>query len=179
MGTRHLTAVIRQEKPVIAQYGQWDGYPSGQGLTILDFLHNADLAIFNQRLDKCRFTSDEEYGSLLNSDIPPEFSRDTGADILNLVYEGKAEVLINSWDFAADSLFCEWCYVIDLDKGTFEVYRGFNSMPVPEGERFASMAKLDNSIDTEYYPVKHYHTFQLSALPTENEFLAVCKDDEE
>lgn len=38
MGTRNLTVVIKKAKPVVAQYGQWDGYPSGQGATVLNFL---------------------------------------------------------------------------------------------------------------------------------------------
>jgi len=39
MGTRNLTMVISDGKTKIAQYGQWDGYPSGQGADILAFLH--------------------------------------------------------------------------------------------------------------------------------------------
>jgi len=27
MGTRHLTMVIQNKEPKVAQYGQWDGYP--------------------------------------------------------------------------------------------------------------------------------------------------------
>lgn len=38
MGTRHLIKVISDGKTVVAQYGQWDGYPSGQGITLLSFL---------------------------------------------------------------------------------------------------------------------------------------------
>lgn len=38
MGTRHLTLVFYNGTWHIAQYGQWDGYPSGQGVTILRFL---------------------------------------------------------------------------------------------------------------------------------------------
>ena len=36
MGTRHLVAVIHKDEYKVAQYGQWDGYPSGQGDTVLD-----------------------------------------------------------------------------------------------------------------------------------------------
>ena len=40
MGTRNLSLLKSEGKIVIAQYGQWDGYPSGQGATILDFCKN-------------------------------------------------------------------------------------------------------------------------------------------
>ncbi|PNS14483.1 hypothetical protein CAC42_3769 [Sphaceloma murrayae] len=38
MGTRSLTLVYHNGKYVIAQYGQWDGYPEGNGVKILTFL---------------------------------------------------------------------------------------------------------------------------------------------
>jgi len=52
MGTRNLTVVIYKGKPCIAQYGQWDGYPQGQGYTILDFLLTADLSVFKDKIEK-------------------------------------------------------------------------------------------------------------------------------
>lgn len=42
MGTRNLTLVYYKGAWHIAQYGQWDGYPKGQGLTVLRFVMNAE-----------------------------------------------------------------------------------------------------------------------------------------
>jgi hypothetical protein len=38
MGTRHLICVFYQGRFVVAQYGQYDGYPEEQGVAILKFL---------------------------------------------------------------------------------------------------------------------------------------------
>lgn len=38
MGTRHLIEVVVDGQIKVAQYGQWDGYPSGQGVDVLKFL---------------------------------------------------------------------------------------------------------------------------------------------
>ena len=43
MGTRHMVGVVLDGDFKIAQYGQWDGYPEGQGKTVLDFLRKADI----------------------------------------------------------------------------------------------------------------------------------------
>ena len=40
MGTRHLIIVKSEGKTKVAQYGQWDGYPTGQGKDIAIFLHS-------------------------------------------------------------------------------------------------------------------------------------------
>lgn len=34
MGTRHLIKVKYKGEIKVSQYGQWDGYPDGQGLDI-------------------------------------------------------------------------------------------------------------------------------------------------
>ena len=44
MGTRNLTMVISNGKTKVAQYGQWDGYPDGQGMTALSTLKRIILS---------------------------------------------------------------------------------------------------------------------------------------
>lgn len=202
MGTRHLICVVGNGRYRVAQYGQWDGYPSGQGLSILKFLHSPMVSALKNNLDKCAWVTSGEYEKLWKEfgvDINdnngfvaydvcdkfykkhPQFSRDVGADILKIVAQATDKIkLRNDYDFSRDSLFCEWAYVIDFDKNTFEVYQGFNTKPIDESERFYSTELVDYSTLKEtYYPVKLLTSFDLSTLPTEEEFLSICEPNED
>ncbi len=182
MGTRNLTCVYKNGEYKVAQYGQWDGYPEGQGITILRFLRNVKMDEFNKAIDECRWITQEELDKI-NKDINngilinwqkyyPELSRDTGGEILELITFKNKRILNNSIDFANDSLFCEWAYVIDLDSNTFEVYKGFNNEKLPETDRFYNAEYNDK----EYKPVKLIKTFSLDNLPTKEEFLMEFED---
>ena len=196
MGTRNLTMVIKGEKPVVAQYGQWDGYPGGQGITALKFLRSKSFNKFKKKLDLIRFATKEDIAEVeefmksigvndgwMNMDQSgkyhekyPFLTRDHGAKILQLIQDNNDPVfLTDSTNFANDSLFCEWAYVIDLDKNTFEVYEGFNKKPLEEGERFYGEKK----VDTDYFPVCLIKTYSLSELPTLSQFLKDLEPVEE
>lgn len=175
MGTRHLVAVVSDGAFKVAQYGQWDGYPSGQGLTALRFLREVDLEAFKSKADQCRALTPEE-GKEIEAvknwpAVYPHLSRDAGADVLNMVLNSESGLALSySVEFAADSLFCEWAYVIDLDTGVFEVYKGFQRKD-REGEvqgRFKDLPP-DNE---DYLPVGLYRTYRLTSLPTDEDFLA-------
>jgi hypothetical protein len=43
MGTRSLTFVYEENKPIMNMYRQFDGYPSGHGQELADFLLSGDL----------------------------------------------------------------------------------------------------------------------------------------
>lgn len=108
----------------------------------------------------------------------PEFSRNTGAGILEMVQNhSEGMKLQDSIDFAADGLFCEWAWVIDLDAGTFEGYRGFGQTPLAENNRFYFLRDLEE--DNGYHGVRLVAKWNLDALPTDEEFLAAFKNDEE
>lgn len=124
MGTRNLTIVKYNDQIKVAQYGQWDGYPKGVGQGIVDFLRKIDLNEFREKIKVCRFIpqeklekmTDEQYRKLL--DEQPQFSRDTANKVLDMIMANKKKVfeLKNAIDFGFDDLFCEWLYIIDLDK---------------------------------------------------------------
>lgn len=199
MGTRNLTAVVKDATYKIAQYGQWDGYPSGQGVTALNFVKskkNREALLKalprvkwldeEKHSAKCRELGFNEDGWLTSEQAKihnkhfPFLTRDHGAKILSLIAESTGEVEIqNQIEFAADSLFCEWAYIIDFDSETFEVYKGFNKAPLPEGERFASLPVADkerrekNGGDV-YYPIRllKRYTFKELARLTQKKFVA-------
>lgn len=182
MGTRHLTAVILDGAHRVAQYGQWDGYPQGAGAKVLNFLATWDEAKFRQQVAalppfyKSERAVDalwKKHGGQMIREFMPQLHRDTGASILHIVHHHprpKTLKLEDQFDFAKNSLFCEWAYVIDLDKRTFEVYEGYNKKGVPEGERFAG---IDADKDG-YYPVRLVRTYHLDALPTVQDLVAQC-----
>lgn len=179
MGTRNLTCVVLNGEYKVAQYGQWDGYPSGQGLTALRFLRDMDRDSFVAKVAAARWITQEELTAIGASweETHGHLSRDHGAEILGLVAAADDGIaLIKKLDFAADSLFCEWAYVIDLDKNTFEVFEGFNEQALAEGERFAF---LNDKAEREYKPIRHLHTFSLDSLPSEEEFVAILEPAEE
>lgn len=202
MGTRHLIAVQIDNEYKVAQYGQWDGYPSSQGVGILQFLRKANLTKFAEKVRACKFLTPDEikarwtecgadfsknpdgFVSMQISErfanTYPQLSRDTGSDILGLIQNSKAGLeLKNSIGFAADSLFCEYAYVVDLDKGTFEVFKGFNQTPLKRGERFSELPVEEKKSGDTYYPVKKVCEFSLLELPTQKEFLKRAEPQEE
>jgi hypothetical protein len=176
MGTRNLTCVVLDGAFKVAQYGQWDGYPSGQGKTALEFLRTVakhdGWAEFGDKVRALRVFTNEEAQSIWDAGGLAKqcLSRDCGAGILAHILAGHTDGVTLQTAFARDSLFCEWAYVIDLDKRTFEVYRGFSKEPLDPSERFYGEGKDDGK---GYYPVRLSKSYSLDDLPTVDR---VCKE---
>lgn len=205
MGTRNLTMVIKKEKPVVAQYGQWDGYPEGQGTTILDFIKNTDMKAFSNKLNKVRFTNDEDElktklflesigckDGWMNPDqaqkykeLFPFYSRNHGADILRMIRDAEDEVdivLQDSTAFAGDPLFCEWAYIINLDTNKLEVY-GWHNEECKEENTFEKLLEQEpynterRDDDNGYGTcVELVNTFDLNNLPELDDFVEACTE---
>lgn len=201
MGTRHLIAVQKDNEYKVAQYGQWDGYLDGQGRDILEFISIPEnLQRLKKALSKVRFIDDKKDKKFLDSynKNAPSWSnepdnrteeqkrwfnlymtRDLGAKILKNIVESedKEIILRNSISFTGDSLFCEYAYVIDFDKNTFEIYIGFNKTTISKDERFFGMEKEEKS--DGYSPVSLWKSYPLDNLPTVQDLLKLAKEEED
>lgn len=186
MGTRHLIAVQLDGEYRIAQYGQWDGYPSGQGETVIEFLKSWDRPLFEGKLRAASFLTEAEIkeinATIKREDLGekwqnrwPALTRDAGATVLSTVQNSAPGLkLKNSIDFAGDSLFCEFAYIIDLDKNTLELFSGFNTRPLEKGDRFFGAKPDEDSASVhkkpdgspKYLPIRLAKSWSLEKLPT-------------
>jgi len=200
MGTRSLTLVVQNHEVKVARYEQSDGYPEALGVTLLHFLKEPTcVEILQETLPKVRLWNQEDQkqqdeflysigceNGILNLKQKEEFQKQypfryrerfgklKEGQLLELLLEFRNEEEIvtgNDYEFAKDSLFCEWAYVIDFDKNSFEVYKGLNTLGISEEDRFFSL--YDGNSD--YYPVKIKQRFPLGNLPNEDEFVLLCK----
>ena len=138
MGTRHLISVVSDGQIKIAQYGQWDGYPTSAGADIQDFLSGANLDTFTDRVNALEWWDGdlvravwEQAGSkdgwIAVEDADkvkaryPELSRDTGSNILWLVLSGKVTKVVDDSSFADDDVWCEYHYLLNLDDHTLSL----------------------------------------------------------
>ncbi|PTT70993.1 MULTISPECIES: hypothetical protein [unclassified Chryseobacterium] len=200
MGTRSLTVVVQNHEVKVARYEQSDGYPEALGVTLLRFMKEPTcVEILQETLPKVRLWNQENQkhqdeflhsigceNGILNPKQKEEFQKRypfryrerfgklEGGKILELLLEFRNQneiVTDNDYEFAGNSLFCEWAYVIDFDKNTFEVYKGLNTLGISEEDRFFPLYDGEN----DYYPVKIKQSFPLDNLPDENKFVFLCK----
>lgn len=191
MGTRNLTMVYLDGEFKVSQYGQWDGNPGGQGASALNFLLNTfDRETFISKV-KALVKPDQKRIDEINADenwykTYPHLSRDMGAKILECIQKSdKGLEHLPRIDFAADSLMCEFVYVLDLDKNTFEIYRGFNKRPLTKKDRFFFLISKSpgnpshRSKEDQYYPVKLMRAYSLKKLPTVDQMILECDKEGE
>ena len=195
--------VVLDGQTRVAQYGQWDGYPEGQGSTVLEFLSSMDRPLFEQKVRASRFITDEEHDAAWKKigvvgdwatqeqgekflQMYPAMDRDHGAEILQFICANNDGVVLrDSSSFGLESLFCEWAYVIDLDKNVLEFYRGLNTDPAADTGRFAALKTSDytphEAYDGKcaYHPVRLVKVYPLDALPTVDQLIEDGMTDEE
>ena len=118
MGTRHMQTVIDKEGNLkIQQYGQWDGYPSGQGIDILNYLRRGDLEKYQKNLSKLKILTEKQLKKI--SKRPwlvnyPHLNRNCGAKLHKMVEDGEVKSV-----YHFDDSDCEGFYTIDFSKNEF------------------------------------------------------------
>jgi hypothetical protein len=167
VGTRNLTVVKDVAgNTKIAQYGQWDGYPSYSGIQALEFLRNKDWqALLQSKLDLVQFVGDEEVDTLYkqfestdweNKDFLnayPGLHRDTGIGILAVVANATDTIKsVDNTEFANDTLFCEGIYEVDFSTNKFTTIHDDNKVSydlddLPSDEEYLAMwVKADDLV---------------------------------
>lgn len=197
MGTRGLLGFVADKREVFT-YNHWDSYPEGLGLMVLGFLRQLvkddavesaarrvrELLVVDEHtpitpemIERLKPWTDTGVGRAMHlADQPPDswyqLGRKAQGDPDAILSAGVAE---DSADFALDSLFCEWAYVIDFDEQVLEVYQGFQEQP-PTAGRW--VGKIDpealerrSSLGSTYYPINQVAVFSLASLPIDDEFL--------
>jgi len=154
MGTRGYQKVINEVGEVkIQQYNQWDSYPSGLGVEILNFLKTADLKKYKENLNKIPQATDEELTEVDKNknwkELYPYLSRDCGGDIHNLILEGSVKFV----QFIEEEEAKQWC------------------------EGFYTINFQTNELICEYH--ERTKTYSLSELPSEEQFLKDLENKDE
>lgn len=172
MGTRGAITFVSNgiEKTT---YNHCDSYPSGLGVDVLKWLRSNDwnLPTVRTQVDALLMVDDQ------TEPTPEERERfaqyadinvSTGKDWYSLLRETQgnpaaildAGAATDAAGFPMDSLFCEWAYVVDLDREVFEVYKGFRQSG-PSGGRWSSVASPGRG---GYWPVSLVKSWPIAEL---------------
>lgn len=141
MGTRgHQRVINKKGELKLSQYNQWDSYPSGQGLQILNYFRTGDLKKYQDNLNNLSQITIEE-AAIVDADKDwkinyPYLSRDCGANIHQMIEDGEVKFV----QFMGD----EWCagfYTIDFHENKFiakfhDVTREYPLNDLPSDEEF-------------------------------------------
>lgn len=148
MGTRNLIAIVKNGVVKLAQYAQWDGYPTGegQGNKIRKFLIKTNLEEFSQKVDTLSWASEDYIDDQMSMNglvsglmtyqesqkfnaLFPEWGRDIGSDILQLIMDRSNLKVVDCSEFIQDKTSCEWAYVIDMDSHTLSIFKSGSKIP--------------------------------------------------
>lgn len=204
MSTRGAVYITKGKDILAGTYNHYDSYPDGLGLDILRILTKENIANIRNNISKVvMHTRDEilekcfnvaggkEEYSKLSVDMRNNIYRAVcegmgiqeydGENLVQMIADGEAKEILGDKTFVADSVFCEYAYVIDLETNRFEVYYGFNKHPLKENARFKYLEDIQSKENKtrRYYPCRIVVSFDLNNLPDKKEFCdEVAKEEE-
>lgn len=179
MGTRGLMAFAHNGE-VKAMYNHWDSYPSGLGEVMQKWMlaQDGDFSVAIERFERLQAvqedsepTEDQKLALLRYLNL--EVGNRTDGDWYNLLRDTQgnptealeAGFFVDYFKFGEDSLFCEFAYVVDLDREVLEVYKGWQTTAHDAGRWAQGPSRtLDYGSRNTYYPIKLIETYSLADL---------------
>jgi len=172
MGTRGCYGFRKDGKDKLT-YNHYDSYPSWLGKQVVEFargtstermreifdsiiLVDSDTKATPEQQEECKQFIDEHV-STGRADEWYCLLRNAQGDLTAFRDKGL-RYMVDDHLFMQNSLFCEWAYVIDLDREVLEVYRGFQK--TAHGGRYQGEAD-----DMGYYGVMQVAEFPLGDIP--------------
>ena len=157
MGTRGAYGfrVDGQDK---VTYNRFDSYPGGLGEEMIGFIRqtpDSELLAIAKRLkmvDGNTAPTEKQIEQYRDKTLDLSVSGQTENEWYCLLrdaqgkpnmWKGTVNHMIEGASFLGDSLFCEWAYIINVDIGVLEVYKGFNKNPDAPG-RYAALSTGGN-----------------------------------
>jgi len=176
MGTRGCYGFRIDGKDKLT-YNHFDSYPSGLGLSILQYAHDRSMKnmtevakriklVCSKKPTKKQIQICKKYADLGVSTGKIDdwycLLRDAQG---NLEAHDTVPFMIDSSEFVYDSLFCEWAYIINLDTKVLEIYKGFNKNPNEKGRYAGQKEKVPaGQKEPEYYGVRLVYELPLKDL---------------
>lgn len=205
MGTRGAFGVIINEQEKIG-YNQFDSYPDGRGVENLRWLRGAikNMDLLRKLAEDCLLVDEDKkptkaeikhLAASTNLGVSEQstddwycLTRGTHGSIGEMLSCGY---ILDSHTFPFDSLFCEWAYIVDLDRHKFDAYKGFQTelpkkgrwagRPTAEEDevRYARHLEYASKVGrepwekpiSEYKAVERVATYSLNRLPTNDNFV--------
>lgn len=193
MGTRGTVGFV-VDKAEKMTYNQFDSYPDGLGVDTLVWLRGALALEGGEELiaGRARELTPAPEGEPTDADRErfarvsnPNVNAGRGWYSLLRETQGKPGLILEVGvyedvsDWPLDSLFCEYGYVVDFDERRFDAYRGFQRQPVTEGRWAGQLREPEPWATSTYYPIALVASWSFDELPTDDEFYAVFRDEED
>jgi hypothetical protein len=162
---------FKQKGELKVTYNHFDSYMSGLGVSILNEIKQIqEWEVVKKNVNKIKLVEDdkkptkkhlETFNKYSNTSVGGPISNTTVQSYYQLLREiqgtlvpymnGEVNIMVDSADFVKDTLFCEYCYIVDLDNMKFEAKNNYN------GKVFL---------------------FDLNNLPTKEDFLKETEEEE-
>jgi hypothetical protein len=175
MSTRGLLGVRIDGQDKLT-YNHYDSYPTGLGhevICAIRALHNLkshewieeksrelQLVEWGAHPDQEQFEFVKSALSGNDSVYPTDWEgllRGSQGKLIDYLLVGY---MMDSHEFINDSLFCEWAYIVNLDTGMLEVYKGFQ-----EEQGVGRYAEAATEPDRGYWPCSLVKEYFLRDLP--------------